>query len=162
MKTRIQQLILCLPHLSENVCLYLCTRCGHVVFQSQGQLYFATEAPDLRRFRWRWRGDGLRELRMWVTNYFWIPARGKFWLRLLESEKVGTAWVRLRAQLRPRQFHRLTRPTVGGGDDLQAACDTSENSTQNKVMPSIFRFLCAKVVGWCTLTSEFSSSVSSQ
>lgn len=45
------------------------------------------------------------------------------------------------------QSYRLLRPTVGGGDDLQAACDTSENSTQNKVMPSIFRFLCAKVVG---------------
>lgn len=67
-----------------------------------------------------------------------------------------------RAQLCHGQSHRLTTPTVGGGEDLQAACDTSENSTQNTLMPSIFRFLWANVVGWCTLTFEFSSSVSSQ
>lgn len=53
-------------------------------------------------------------------------------------------------------------PTIGVGEDLQPARDNSENSSQNTVMPSSCRFLWANVVGWCTLTSELSSSVSSQ
>lgn len=59
-------------------------------------------------------------------------------------------------------FTRLHAPTVGVGEDLQPARVTSENSSQNTVMPSICRFLCANVVGWCTLTFELSSPVSSQ
>lgn len=58
-------------------------------------------------------------------------------------------------------FHRLCAPTVGVGEDLQPARVTSENSSQNTVMPSICKFLCANVVGWCTLTFELSSPVSS-
>lgn len=60
-------------------------------------------------------------------------------------------------------IQQLATPTVGVGDDLKPARDdASENSSQNTVMPSICKFLCANVVGWCTLTLELSSSVSSQ
>lgn len=65
--------------------MYLRSRQSQIIFQSEGQLNFTAEAPDLHGLKCGGGSHWFCKLWMRLTNDFWIPTWRKFWLSFLQN-----------------------------------------------------------------------------